>query len=237
VDGCGTIFEISTTGGTPTILHNFDGTDGFNGTDGSVPLPGNGLVQATNGTIYGTTFSGGTHREGLGDLRDGTVFSLTVTGLNAFVKTLPLSAKVGAAVKILGTGLTGATSVSFSGTEAAYTVVSDSEITTTVPAGATSGFVTVNGTLASNTEFRVTPQITSFTPPSGPVGTSVTITGVSLTQTTKVTFGGVKATSFTVDSDTQITVPVPTGAVTGKIVITTPGGTAASATAFTVTAP
>ena len=66
--------------------------------------------------------------------------------------------------------------------------------------------------------FRATPQITIFTPPSGPVGTTVvTIVGVSLTQTTKVTSGGVKATTFIVDSDTQVTATVPTGAKTGKI--------------------
>jgi hypothetical protein len=63
----------------------------------------------------------------------------------------------------------------------------------------------------------------------------VTITGVSLTQATKVTFGGVAATGFTVNSDTQVTATVPTGAKTGRIVITTPGGTASSATNFTVT--
>jgi len=63
----------------------------------------------------------------------------------------------------------------------------------------------------------------------------VTITGVSLTQTTQVTFGGVKATTFAATSDTQVTATVPTGAVTGKIAITTAGGTAKSATSFTVT--
>jgi hypothetical protein len=53
----------------------------------------------------------------------------------------------------------------------------------------------------SNVPFRVTPQILSFSPTSGKVGTPVTIKGVSLIQTTKVTFGGVKATSVTVNSD------------------------------------
>jgi hypothetical protein len=63
----------------------------------------------------------------------------------------------------------------------------------------------------------------------------VTITGVSLTQTTQVTFGGVKATTFTANSDTQVTATVPMVAKTGKIVVTTPGGTAKSPTSFTVT--
>ena len=74
------------------------------------------------------------------------------------MKTQPTSGKVGAAVKILGTDLTGATSVKFNGTAAVFTVVSRSLITTTVPSGATTGFVKVktpSGTLKSNLQFRV----------------------------------------------------------------------------------
>ena len=147
--------------------------------------------------------------------------------------------KVGATVIILATDLTGTTSVSFNGTEATFKVVSSSEITTTVPTEATTGRVTVvtpSGTLTSNVIFRVIPQITSFSPTSSPVGTVVTITGVSLKQTTKVTFGGVAATTFTVNSDTQLTATVPMGAITGKIAVTTPGGTVSSSGAFTVSA-
>jgi hypothetical protein len=57
-------------------------------------------------------------------------------------------------------------------------------------------------------------------PPSGPVETSVTITGTGLTQTAKMTFDGVAATSFTVNSDTQVTADVPTGAKTSKVAVT-----------------
>jgi uncharacterized protein (TIGR03437 family) len=63
----------------------------------------------------------------------------------------------------------------------------------------------------------------------------VTINGTSFTGATKVTFGGVKATTFSVDSSTQITATVPTGAKTGKVQVTTLGGVATSATIFTVT--
>ncbi len=82
-------------------------------------------------------------------------------------------------------------------------------------------------------QFKVTPTLVSFSPPSGPVGTVVTITGTGLTQTTKVTFNKVSAT-FTVNSDTQITATVPATATTGKIAITTKGGSASSTTSFTV---
>jgi uncharacterized protein (TIGR03437 family) len=67
---------------------------------------------------------------------------------------------VGAAIKILGTNLTGAASVSFNGTAAVFTVVSPSLITTTLPAGASSGkvqVVTPSGTLSSNASFLVVP--------------------------------------------------------------------------------
>jgi uncharacterized protein (TIGR03437 family) len=63
--------------------------------------------------------------------------------LSPFVKTNPASGKVGASVMILGSNLTGTTAVSFNGTEAAFDVVSATEITATVPAGATTGEVEV----------------------------------------------------------------------------------------------
>src|SRR5207245_9602005 len=89
-------------------------------------------------------------------------------------------------------------------------------------------------TLTSRQTFKVTPTFPSFSPTSGSVGTPVVLTGTGLTQTTKVTFGGVRATTVTVNSDTQVTANVPTGARTGKIVITTLGGSVKSATNFTV---
>lgn len=76
--------------------------------------------------------------------------------------------------------------------------------------------------------------ITSFTPASGPVGTSVTITGTSLTGTTRVTFDGVAATTFKAVSETEVTATVPTGAKTGKIAVTTNGVVVDSKTSFTV---
>jgi len=147
----GTIFKI-TSSGTLTTLYSFCSQS--NCTDGFDTWPG--LVQDTNGTFYGTTQNGGDSSSCPG--RCGTVFSLSV-GLGPFVETLPTSGKVGAAVKILGTNLTGATSVTFNGTAAVFKVVSKSLITTSVPTGATTGTVEVTtpkGTLKSNVVFRVT---------------------------------------------------------------------------------
>jgi len=98
-----------------------------------------------------------TARSGGGQFYFGTAFSLSV-GLGPFVKSQPTSGKVGAKVIVLGTNLTGATSVSFNGTPATFTIVSATEITTTVPTGATTGKITLltpGGLLKSNTAFRV----------------------------------------------------------------------------------
>jgi uncharacterized repeat protein (TIGR03803 family) len=110
------------------------------------------LLQSTDGNLYGTTEGGGTFDAG-------TVFKLSL-GLAPFVEARPTSGRVGARITILGTHLTGATSVTFNGTSATFTVVSASEITTTVPTGATTGIVEVktpHSTLKSNTKFHVTP--------------------------------------------------------------------------------
>ena len=143
----GTVFEI-TPSGTLTTLYNFCPQTAVEGcVDGKGPF---GVVQGTNGEFYGTTEGGGVNN-------DGAVFSLS-TGLGPFVETSPTSGPVGFVVKILGTDLTGATSVTFNGTAATFTVVSASLIVTTVPSGATTGtvqVVTPTGTLSSNLPFRV----------------------------------------------------------------------------------
>lgn len=225
--GEGTIYRI-----TPekkfTVLYNFDSVNAN---------PVSGLVQATNGKFYGTSYSGLSNASCTFSGGCGTVYSLSV-GLGPFVKTEPTSARVGSTIIILGTNLTGATAVTFNGVSSAFKVVSSSEITAIVPSAAKSGVVSVktpSGTLTSVLGFKVTPLVTAFTPASGPVGTAVTITGTGLTGATAVTFGGVKATTFSLKSATEVTADVPTGAKTGAIAVTTPGGTATSSKTFTVT--
>ena len=142
--GCGTIFRI-TPNGVLTTLHSFCAESGC--PDGLTPAEG--VIEHTNGEFYGTN--------GFNGVSNGTVYSLS-EGLSSFVELRPPHGDVGKAIKILGTGLTGATSVSFNGTAAAFTVVSSSEITTTVPVGATTGrveVVTPGGTLSSNVAFLV----------------------------------------------------------------------------------
>ncbi len=79
------------------------------------------------------------------------------------------------------------------------------------------------------------PTITNFTPTSGPVNTQVVITGTNFLSVLTVTFNGKKATLFVVNSPTQITAFVPTGASTGPIAVVAAGGVAVSAGSFTVT--
>jgi uncharacterized repeat protein (TIGR03803 family) len=145
--GGGTIFKI-TPSGTLTTVYSFCTQNGC--ADGSKSYAT--LFQDTDGTFYGTTSAGGANFQG-------TVFSLSV-GLAPFVQTQPAAGAVGTIVKILGTDLSSATSVSFDGIEAAFTLVSNSLITTAVPSGAGNGKVRVmtpSGTLVSNVAFRVAP--------------------------------------------------------------------------------
>jgi uncharacterized repeat protein (TIGR03803 family) len=142
-NGYGTIFIITPSGTFATLGI-------FNVADGESPFAG--LVQDTNGIFYGTTTAGGAQGYG-------TIFSLSVS-LKPFVETEPTSGAVGTTVNILGTNLTGATGVTFNGTPAVFTVASKTLITTTVPAGATTGtvqVVTPNGKGLSNLPFTVLP--------------------------------------------------------------------------------
>lgn len=91
-----------------------------------------------------------------------------------------------------------------------------------------------SGNTVSFAAADLTPTVTSFTPTSGPVGTSVAITGANLTETTAVAFNGTPAAHFSVVNDTHITAKVPAGATTGAIAVTLPGGSGTSATAFKV---
>jgi len=220
--GGGTIFQV-TPGGMLTTLHTFLMLqNGLN--------PAAGVSQANTGLLYGSTYTGGSYDWG-------TIYSLDV-GLPPFVSLLPNWGKVGTSRGILGQGFTGTTAVSFNGIPASFTVVSDTFLKTTVPAGATTGAVSVttpSGTLSSKVPFGVLPVILSFDPPSGPIGTKVKITGSSLTQTLHVAFGDRVPAKFRPDSDTQVTAIVPAGAKTGRIGIETEGGIAASTGIFTVT--
>jgi IPT/TIG domain len=152
---------------------------------------------------------------------------------------------------ITGSHFTGATQVRFGSISVAFSVFGDGHISIlSVPAGTGAVDVTVTtpaGTSATSSYDRytylATPTITSVNPTSGSTagGTSVIITGANLLEASAVTFGGTAATTYAVNSATQITATAPAHAAgTVDVVVTTAGGSSATAGTgndFTYTAP
>jgi uncharacterized repeat protein (TIGR03803 family) len=133
----GTLFRITSTGRF-SVVHSFSSAEGNN-------VRWTALLQATDGNLYGTTIT--------------SIYRVSL-GLAPFVRTVQNAGSAGANVIILGNNLTGTTSVTFNGVSASFTVVSSTEITATVPAGATTGnikVVTPASTLDSNVAFQVLP--------------------------------------------------------------------------------
>jgi IPT/TIG domain len=147
----------------------------------------------------------------------------------------------GTVVTISGAGFTNASAVSFGTVKAdSLTVVSDTEITVSSPPGSGTVDITVTtpgGTSATSSADQFTnvaaPVVNSVAPGSGPAGggTVVTLSGTGFTNASTVSFGTVTADSFTVVSDTEITVSSPPGSGTVDITVTTPGGTSATSSA------
>ena len=213
----------------------------FPSTDVDGNSPSSTLIQNTNGLVYGTTPAGGFIPPNCPQGCQGTFFSVA-TGDKPFVSLEPTekTGNVGASVGMFGQGFTSASVVKFGGVAATSVTRSGTTyLTAVVPAGAHTGAVTVTTgttTLTSPQTYKVKPKITSFSPSSGPAGTLVTINGTGLIQTSEVKFGTVKATTFTVVSDSKVTAVVPSGLAAGAVTIsiTTPGGTVNSPTKFTV---
>jgi RHS repeat-associated protein len=161
---------------------------------------------------------------------------------------LPPAGPVGGSITISGSGFgnshtnsQGTSIVNFNGVSANISSWSDTSITATVPANATSGPVTIteSGITSSGVQFSVieAATVTGLSPTSGPVGTSVVITGTGFgaTQSDSVLFFyGATATNITNWSDTSITATFPAGAASGPVSVTV-AGISASGPAFTLT--
>ena len=157
----------------------------------------------------------------------------------AVVATTTASAKVGQTVTITGSNLK-ATSVVFGGNKTAKPVINDGEtITVVVPTGALTGpiKITTGAGVVYTKSFTVippTPAIASFTPTTGKKGvTAVTVRGTSLTGAT-VTIGSTPVTLSAGASSTSLKFVIPAGATSGKITVTTAGGSATSAATLTI---
>ena len=151
----------------------------------------------------------------------------------------------GQAVTVTGSGFTGATQVTFGGTPASFTLVSDTELSATTPlhaAGPVNVAVTTpggSGTFVDGYTYLAPPTLTSVSPNEGPFSgdTAVTLTGTGFVNVLEVSFGGVPST-FTVVSDSEILASTPVHAPgTVDVAVTSGGGTATLPAAFTFQVP
>jgi len=239
--GCGGVFKL-TTSGEFTSLHSFDLTDGAE--------PFAPVVQARNGSFYGTTFHGGIGSAyGYGSLyrvssggifkdaydfqfwnggptsgltlaSDGNLYAGTYGNegggyIYEFVLTPPVT------IKTLYTWYQccGGGTVPFQATDGRFYG------TYYINDGYTGAIYRLDTGLG---------PLVAFVQPTGKSGATAQILGQGLTGTTTVTFNGVAATKFTVVSDTYMTAVVPSGATTGPVVVTTPGGALTSNVSFRI---
>jgi energy-converting hydrogenase Eha subunit A len=173
----------------------------------------------------------------------GDQFTYTPPPAPAVTSVSPSSgpATGGTSVTIAGTNLTGATTVDFgTGNPATFTVSSPTTIMATAPATGTLGGVDVTvttpgGTSATSAGDQYTyvtppvPTVTAVSPPAGPRGTSVTITGTGFSGATTVDFGAGNSAAFTVSNSTTIVATAPASSTLGAVdvTVTGPGGTSA----------
>jgi len=167
-----------------------------------------------------------------------------VAGNVAIAQFTPASGLIGSPVTIIGTGFNAtpaSNTVKFNGTVAAVVSGTPNQLVVTVPAGATTGPISVtNGanTAASATSFTVggAPTITGFSPTIGVAGTSVAIAGTNFDPVASHDTVAFNSTSVVASaaSATTLTAAVPAAATSGKIKITTPSGTVTSTSDFFV---
>ena len=131
---------------------------------------------------------------------------------------------IGTSVVLSGFNFTGVTGVKFANdVTGTFTVNSDNQITTSVPAGTVTGPVTITKDGCASLQFPFTvvtcPTVTSINPAGDLVGANVTIIGTNFAGVSSVRFSNNVVAQFAVNNATQITATVPNGAVTGPITI------------------
>jgi uncharacterized repeat protein (TIGR03803 family) len=253
-NGDGIVFEITPTG-TLSALHSFCSKPGC--TDGEQPRAG--LMQATNGDLYGTTEFGGAHS-------DGTVFEITPTG--TLTTLYSFCSKPGCTDgDAPQAGLVQATNGNFYGTTSeGGNANSDGIVFEITPTGTLTTLYSLcskpgcadgegpfaelmqatnanfygtthgGGASGDGTVFSLATGLGPFVetlPTVGKVGAAVIILGNNLTGASSVTFNGTPAT-FKVVSANEITTVVPSGATTGKVAVITPSGSLTSNVKFRV---
>jgi len=141
----------------------------------------------------------------------------------------------GTSVTITGTNFISGATVTIGGSQCiGITIVSTTSITAVTPPGTTGAkniVVTTprgSATLTGAFTYYADPAVTTISPTSGPAtgGTLVTIHGTLFTGATGVSFGGIPATDFIVDNDSQITATTPAHAAgSADVTVTNAGGT------------
>lgn len=208
-----------------------------------------GILLASAGTITETlTTDAGTNavlaRIQRGSTTDTGSFTMSATCVGtpppAISSIAPTSGPTGGgtSVTINGSNFTGVDQVRFDSTLVSVTPASDTQIIATAPAHAagTVGIAVVKNGTASATftgfTYVAAPAVTAVAPNSGGAGggNSVTVTGTGFTNATAVNFGATSASSYTVNSATQITATAPAGSGTVNVTVTSPGGTSATGT-------
>src|SRR5579864_7056144 len=226
-NGFGTIYQFK-----PTT--NFTKLFDLNGSANAIlgGTTNTGLLQHTNGSLFGVTSE-------LGAYAEGNFYNLTAVNLSQILTVAgPIFVLPGGPVEILGNSLTQVSNVNFGAVPATFRIGSDTQLLATVPFAAVDSAISATYVTGLQVEtvssVHILPLITTIDPLSGPVGTQVTISGGGFTGATRVAFGGVSATSYTVLSPSMIQATVPSGFTKGKVAVKTRNGKSTSTQRFVV---
>jgi hypothetical protein len=168
----------------------------------------------------------------------------TATSTNVFTPSLvPVIDSVspanqalkGTSLTLTGHNFTTATAVTIGGADATFQVVSDTQITTSVPSGSAGGSVQIavtdpGGTGHTSYRVLVPPAITSF-PAAAFNGATISVVGDYFDSVSKVEVNGENASFSFVDSQ-HLSVTIPYDATPGPIAVTNAAGKTTSSTSF-----
>jgi uncharacterized repeat protein (TIGR03803 family) len=194
-DVYGGIFKI-TPAGDFTVLHEFNG-----GSDGHLPFAG--LIQASDGNIYGATNAAGA-------LHGGTLYRISPAGKFAVVYNFDPA--------------------TYGFPETTPVQHTNGKLYGETGGDCWGGAPTCSSPAVYSLDLGLKPFV-RFLPEAGKAGDTIEILGQGFTGTSAVSFNGIPAAAFTVVSDTYLTAIVPFGAK-GTISVETPGGTLNSSRPF-----